>query len=369
MGRLPPVPPALKPLQMYLKTADDFDARDLMVAYYCRAYAAKIGISEYLNASTKPYLLQLMDVVEEDKKKLPVTEDAGQAALYNVALKLFKKADDEDRAGRANKKVAQAFYTAMVLFDVLRFFDELNEEESEKHKYAKFKAAYISKCLKEGTVPVAGPMDNDFNPIDTPQQDLPLDLLPSVGGDAAAMAFPPGEIPFPSADAAPAYPMPASYQQHQQPPPQQQQQPPQQPQYAPQQQPGGYPAANNYPPPQQQQQFKPPQQQQQFQPPPQTYPQQPPARPQQQFQPPPQQQQHYPPPQQQQQQYPPPQQQQQQKPAVLQGNSTYTPKQHVEIRDNEQAKKFCKFAISALEYNDTRTAVDNLLKALNLLSN
>jgi hypothetical protein len=44
------------------------------------------------------------------------------------------------------------------------------------------------------------------------------------------------------------------------------------------------------------------------------------------------------------------------------------PKQQVSLRDQEQATKFCKFAISALGYGDIDTAVENLLKSLNLLA-
>ena len=37
-------------------------------------------------------------------------------------------------------------------------------------------------------------------------------------------------------------------------------------------------------------------------------------------------------------------------------------------KDYEQATKFCKFAISAMQYEDANTAIDNLTKALKLLS-
>jgi len=36
--------------------------------------------------------------------------------------------------------------------------------------------------------------------------------------------------------------------------------------------------------------------------------------------------------------------------------------------DYARAMKFCKFATSALQYEDTKTAVENLTKALNLLT-
>ena len=36
--------------------------------------------------------------------------------------------------------------------------------------------------------------------------------------------------------------------------------------------------------------------------------------------------------------------------------------------DYARAMKLCKYATSALQYEDTKTAVDNLSKALNLLT-
>lgn len=51
----------------------------------------------------------------------------------------------------------KAFYTAGMLFDVLTTFGELSEELLQNRKYAKWKAAYIHNCLKNGETPVPGP--------------------------------------------------------------------------------------------------------------------------------------------------------------------------------------------------------------------
>lgn len=42
------------------------------------------------------------------------------------------------------------------MFDVLSVFGELTEEVIQNRKYAKWKAAYIHTCLKNGEVPVPG---------------------------------------------------------------------------------------------------------------------------------------------------------------------------------------------------------------------
>ena len=42
-------------------------------------------------------------------------------------------------------------------------FGESSEEVLKNGKYAKYKAAYIHNCLKNGETPIAGPMTNEEN--------------------------------------------------------------------------------------------------------------------------------------------------------------------------------------------------------------
>lgn len=48
-------------------------------------------------------------------------------------------------------------------------FGELSEEATDKRKYAKYKAAYIHNCLKNGEMPIPGPPteegENDDNTL------------------------------------------------------------------------------------------------------------------------------------------------------------------------------------------------------------
>lgn len=55
----------------------------------------------------------------------------------------------------------KAFYSCGVLYDVLQTFGELSEEAIHNRKYAKWKAAYIHNCLKNGEIPVPGPMHEE----------------------------------------------------------------------------------------------------------------------------------------------------------------------------------------------------------------
>jgi len=59
------------------------------------------------------------------------------------------------------RNVVKSFYTAGMLFDVLTIFGELPEELVQNRKYAKWKAAYIHNCLKNGETPVPGPLQEE----------------------------------------------------------------------------------------------------------------------------------------------------------------------------------------------------------------
>ena len=53
---------------------------------------------------------------------------------------------------------------------------------------------------------------------------------------------------------------------------------------------------------------------------------------------------------------------------VCQCNFCYIAGVELSAKDYEQATKLCKYAISAMQYEDANTAIDNLTKALRLLS-
>ncbi|XP_014204426.1 vacuolar protein sorting-associated protein VTA1 homolog isoform X2 [Copidosoma floridanum] len=164
---LPETPSQLKSIHPYLKIANEHDARDIVVSYWCRLYALQTG----LKLSTKTteetnFLLKLMDWLESMKKanhdNEAITNDvAAQAHIENWALKLFLFADKQDRASNFSKAVIQSFYTAGLLYDILSVFGELSEEVVQNRKYAKWKAAYIHNCLKNGETPIPGPMKED----------------------------------------------------------------------------------------------------------------------------------------------------------------------------------------------------------------
>lgn len=55
------------------------------------------------------------------------------------------------------RNVVKSYYTAGMIYDILLTFGESGEEASHNRKYAKYKAAYIHNCLKNGETPIPGP--------------------------------------------------------------------------------------------------------------------------------------------------------------------------------------------------------------------
>ncbi|XP_062510551.1 vacuolar protein sorting-associated protein VTA1 homolog isoform X2 [Corticium candelabrum] len=157
-----------------------------------------------------------MDRIEVTKKELAgheaISNDiVGQAFVEERALKLFSYADTEDRAARFGMNVVKSFYTASILFDVLKQFGELSPEIPAQQKYAKWKATYISTCLKNGETPVAGPVGDDGKGTDDmfmvpTQSHESSNYGDTSGGQQPQIGFSSFEHPAPMAPAYPAYP-------------------------------------------------------------------------------------------------------------------------------------------------------------------
>uniref|UniRef100_A0A1A9X2W6 Vta1/callose synthase N-terminal domain-containing protein n=1 Tax=Glossina brevipalpis TaxID=37001 RepID=A0A1A9X2W6_9MUSC len=160
----PPCPSSLKQIQHFLKIAQEHDDRDIVVAYWSRLYALQVGLkSSTQQPEETALLLAIMDWLETVKKQNSsneaiTNEIAASAHLENYALKLFLYADKQDREGIFGKNVVKAFYSSGVIYDILQTLGELSEEALGNRKYAKWKAAYIHNCLKNGETPIPGPI-------------------------------------------------------------------------------------------------------------------------------------------------------------------------------------------------------------------
>ncbi|KAG6380887.1 Vta1 like-domain-containing protein [Boletus reticuloceps] len=169
---LPPVSVGLKSIAPYLHRAEELVEREPVVAYWCAYYAAQLGISlKTQDTNSHKLLLGLLDALERLKKEIGPDdtidiEPASAAYVENFALKVFKSADDEDRAGNATKSIAKKFLVAANFFEVLRVFPktDISESSESKLKYAKWKAVDIAKALREGRRPTPGPAGSQLDP-------------------------------------------------------------------------------------------------------------------------------------------------------------------------------------------------------------
>lgn len=159
-------PLVLKAIKPYLARAEELSRvgtpQAATVAYYCQKYAMEEGLKRKDGSpEVKKYLLDLMGELEAAKKSGNVVMDESDAKtmVEEVAMAAFKRADDVDRAGNADKKTAMTYYAAQALFEVLRQFSaerDLDPDIKNLSRYAKFKAADIIKALNEGRKPTPG---------------------------------------------------------------------------------------------------------------------------------------------------------------------------------------------------------------------
>ncbi|PSC68533.1 vacuolar sorting-associated VTA1-like protein [Micractinium conductrix] len=122
-------------------------------------FALEQGLSLKGRAPEITALLEaLMGKLEKDKAVVQLGRDQEDAVYCeNFALTVFNRADRVDRAGRADKATAMTFYAASYFMEVLRHFGEPPSDIQQKQKYAAWRAAEISKAVKEGRQPEAPP--------------------------------------------------------------------------------------------------------------------------------------------------------------------------------------------------------------------
>lgn len=158
---LPPIPPDLKSIAPYLQRAHETKSQDPVISYWCAYYAAQVGISlKAVSTPNRTFLAALLTSLENLRSSVGSSdaisvESAASAYVENFALKVFASADNEDRRGVSTRKTAKKFLAASTFFDVLNVFEDHGAWEAhvEKMRYAKWRAADISKALREGRQP------------------------------------------------------------------------------------------------------------------------------------------------------------------------------------------------------------------------
>ncbi|CAK5105890.1 unnamed protein product [Meloidogyne enterolobii] len=307
------IPQSIRSVAHYVKIANEHADRDIVVYYWCLFKAVEDAMAtDSSSPEAKNFLTVAMNILEQDNEAIWL-EVVAQSHIEDQAQRLFTYANSQDDSGQFNQKMMKAFYTCGYLFDSAR-------------KYSKWRATYIFGCLKRGEQPISGKLMAGKDGDDSNELNA---LSAEFNASANISSGPP----------APKYP--TDFSSHSPQPyagggaPQQGLQPVVGPFH--QQPRDDFNTYNNLPGGQQGQQ--------------------PPTKPspaqrgqQQQFQ------------------KPPPQQTPQ--PGIGQNSPTpsYQPAApDLKLEDYLEAKKYTKFASSALDYEDPKTAIDFLLKAVAVL--
>ncbi|KAF7307057.1 hypothetical protein MIND_00498800 [Mycena indigotica] len=146
------------------------------------------------DATSRDFLFELLGNLEKMKAQIGPTdaidiESASAAYVENFALRVFASADNEDRSGGGNRSTAKKFLAAANFLEILKTFPktEISESTEEKIKYAKWKAADIAKAFREGRKPTPGPAGSDPS-IDAELAQLQQATGPSsIGSNAGTL--------------------------------------------------------------------------------------------------------------------------------------------------------------------------------------
>ncbi|KAF9941023.1 hypothetical protein BGZ67_006079 [Mortierella alpina] len=208
------VPEGLKSITPFLQRAAQLQDREPVVSYYSNHYALKLALPKVREANNRAFIEELFGVLEKQKKDIgdneAISDDlVGYAHIENFALKIFKRADDEDRAGQASQKTAKNFVAAANFLELLKVFGDIDSDVEEKVKYAKWRAADIVKAIRDGRQPQPPP--GAATDDSSASLDMGMSGIESSGdrpSSAGSSAFMPsaGTPSFPPSDQQPTAP-------------------------------------------------------------------------------------------------------------------------------------------------------------------
>ncbi|KAG2454757.1 hypothetical protein HYH02_000592 [Chlamydomonas schloesseri] len=196
-----------KTILPFMQRAQEIQAADPKVAYYCRLYAVEQAMKLTHRAKeVNALLVATLNQLEKDKAKLELDPAADRIHCLGFALRIFDNADRVDRAGKATERTSKAFYAASVFIEILNQFEGeggVDSELFEKQRYCAWRAAEIRKALREGRQPTPPPAATTTAPAGSGGSI-------SGGGGGAVDDLPPasGSSDWAYKSAAPAAPPP-----------------------------------------------------------------------------------------------------------------------------------------------------------------
>ncbi|PHH66214.1 hypothetical protein CDD81_7807 [Ophiocordyceps australis] len=143
------------------------------IAYWCEYHAVNQIVSKSLhNADDEAFAFTrgLIERLESTKAARAdddaiVDNDAGRAYVEQFAEETFARAERTLRANKVTRQTADTFDAAATFFELGREWGSLEDETAQRIRFAKWNAARILRAIREGTDP------NETNPKPTTSLD------------------------------------------------------------------------------------------------------------------------------------------------------------------------------------------------------
>ncbi|KAL2211476.1 DUF605-domain-containing protein [Sarocladium strictum] len=159
----------------FVKRANQLRSIKPALAYWCEYHAVNQIVAKGLhNADDEAfaYTKTLIDRLESTKTERAdddaiVDNTAGQAYVEQFASETFDRAERTLRANKVTRQTADTFDAAATFFDLGSEWGPLEPETLQKIKFAKWNAARILKAIREGKDP------NESNPkVEEPEPEV-----------------------------------------------------------------------------------------------------------------------------------------------------------------------------------------------------
>ncbi|KAG6031623.1 hypothetical protein E4U40_006997 [Claviceps sp. LM458 group G5] len=183
MNPAEPLPPPLKipEVSRFINRANQLRAIRPAVAYWCEYHAVNQIVTKSLHTASDDCFAFTKSLIERlEATKTERAEDdavvdntAGQAYVEQFAQETFSRAERAMRANKVTRQTADTFDAAATFFDLTHEWGTPDPEILKKIKFAKWNAARILKALREGRDP------NESNPNPTVEEQPEQPLSPS----------------------------------------------------------------------------------------------------------------------------------------------------------------------------------------------
>lgn len=167
-------PPASisKEIKPFIARANELATVNLPISYFCQLYAAQLILDKKLhqnNALVTGYISELLDNIEQLKSsasaellELINNEEKGLAYVQNFAFDVFNNLNNQVETQSVTKATALGFIASISFLQLIKLWKDDDSEVvvdiNQRIKYAKFHAARILKSLKNGEDP------NEYEP-------------------------------------------------------------------------------------------------------------------------------------------------------------------------------------------------------------